>query len=282
MPHDAYDDNFYINRHNRTFYSAHTVLDKTLVFLPPIHTVMDVGCGVGTWLTCFPDEVVKTGIDGPWVPHQYLKIAEKDFFPCNLEQSIANKKSQLWKLPPVDLLISLEVAEHIEEKFANDFIEFITSHCTYTLFSAAIPDQGGTQHVNEQWPSYWAAKFMEHDFVLYDLIRPSVWDDEKILFWYKQNCFLGARKGLFDAHEARRVIGKKNDIVHPEQFITALGRQNLSSNNSSSTLHVEVSETSSNSFNCDSDNFEENHSTLFFRLKKKILFYLQRIFTKTI
>jgi len=30
------------------------------------------------------------------------------------------------------------------------------------LFSAAIPLQGGTEHVNEQWQSYWAKLFAEH------------------------------------------------------------------------------------------------------------------------
>lgn len=224
MSHAAYDDSFYLNRHKNTLHSARTLLDRALGHLPHIRSVMDVGCGVGTWLSCFPDTVARTGIDGPWVPLDYLQIAAKDFYPCHIEQSIADRNSPLWQLPPHDLLISLEVAEHIDARLADDFIAFLTAHCSYVLFSAAIPGQGGLQHVNEQWPSYWAAKFLQHDFLLYDVIRPFIWDDEKIPFWYRQNCFLGAKKGLLEACDAQRVDGKNKDLVHPEQFAIARKR----------------------------------------------------------
>jgi len=32
------------------------------------------------------------------------------------------------------------------------------------LFSAAIPNQGGTGHINEQWQEYWAEKFYANGF----------------------------------------------------------------------------------------------------------------------
>lgn len=53
-----------------------------------------------------------------------------------------------------DLAISTEVAEHLKESFADVFVDNITNAAKQILFSAAIPNQGGVHHVNEQWQSY--------------------------------------------------------------------------------------------------------------------------------
>jgi len=58
------------------------------------------------------------------------------------------------------------------------------------LFSAAIPFQGGAGHVNERWPSYWAGLFARHAFVAIDVVRPHVWNDPTVAFWYAQNTIL--------------------------------------------------------------------------------------------
>src|SRR5438034_7185725 len=48
---------------------------------------------------------------------------------------------------------------------------------------------GGTHHINEQWPSYWIAFFQENGFQALDCIRPSIWNNEKVAWWYAQNMF---------------------------------------------------------------------------------------------
>ena len=163
-------------------------------------------------------EITITGIDGIWVPHQYLVIPQINFFPTDISKNLKNETSELWTLPKYDIIISLEVAEHIEQNLSDNFVKFITSHSNYILFSAAIPGQTGDGHINEQWPSYWAEKFFYYGFELFDFIRHKIWDDDKIPFWYRQNCFLGARKGLLQLPDSQRVTGKKFDIVHPKQF----------------------------------------------------------------
>lgn len=55
---------------------------------------------------------------------------------------------------PFDVAESLEVAEHFEAKYAQNFINLLTSLSDIIIFSAAIPLQGGTHHVNEQPPAY--------------------------------------------------------------------------------------------------------------------------------
>ena len=58
------------------------------------------------------------------------------------------------------MVISLEVAEHIPEKFADHFVRtLITMAKKAVVITAAPPGQGGTDHVNEQPYEYWIDRF---------------------------------------------------------------------------------------------------------------------------
>lgn len=216
-----YNSEFYEQRHNNTLYSAQTILDYTLSQLYSIKSAIDFGCGVGTWLSVLQENnITVSGIDGPWVPQQYLKISVDDFHVYDIEKALDDRNSGLWNIPPADFLISLEVAEHIKASLADNFVDFIATHCQYALFSAAIPGQTGDGHVNEQWPSYWAAKFLNKGFLMLDVIRKNIWADDKIPFWYRQNCFLliQMEKVDIDRYKNGDRVGRWSDIVHPEQF----------------------------------------------------------------
>jgi hypothetical protein len=84
----------------------------------------------------------------------------------------------------------LEVAEHLPIQSAGGFVAELTALAPFILFSAAIPGQGGTNHLNEQWPEYWATRFAGHGYRVLDCIRPRIWEDDRIDFWYRQNIFL--------------------------------------------------------------------------------------------
>ena len=71
-----------------------------------------------------------------------------------------------------DLVLSLEVAEHIPAGRAATFIDSLVRHGDAILFSAAIPRQGGEQHINCQWPSWWAELFTQRGYQTFDLVRP--------------------------------------------------------------------------------------------------------------
>ena len=51
------------------------------------------------------------------------------------------------------------------------------------LFSAAIPNQGGQNHINEQWLTYWEEKFSKYNYIIHDIIRPLFWDDPELFWW---------------------------------------------------------------------------------------------------
>ena len=157
--------------------------------LLPVKSVLDVGCGTGTWLKVFEDHSVTdyVGIDGDYVDTSQLKMPPGKFLARDLRES--------WSLSRrFDLVLSLEVAEHLPETSADQFVAALVNHGDHILFSAAIPGQGGQDHLNEQWPSYWMSKFSAHGYYFHDVVRPLVWNNANVEWWYRQNIFL-VKKG---------------------------------------------------------------------------------------
>ena len=64
---------------------------------------------------------------------------------------------------------------------------FLTSLAPVVAFSAAVPCQVGTHHVNEQYAGYWARLFQDCGYEPFDVIRPRCWYDRDIEFYYRQN-----------------------------------------------------------------------------------------------
>ena len=212
-----YDWNFYKNRDEATRHSAHTILSLVLDGAPPIASAVDIGCGVGTWLSVLHERGVHDiqGIDGPWVQKELLKIPPGRFASCDLSQPIDMPRR-------FDLAISLEVAEHLPESKADSFVDALTGLADIVLFSAAIPGQGGTTHVNEQWQNYWAEKFSARGYEVHDIVRPAVWDDDRIPVWYRQNTLLFAKRGVpirgSSAGSSPSASRTALNLVHPVQF----------------------------------------------------------------
>jgi 2-polyprenyl-3-methyl-5-hydroxy-6-metoxy-1,4-benzoquinol methylase len=133
--------------------SAREVIPLVRHYYDPA-SVVDVGCGGGSWLSVFHELGIRDiyGLDGDWANTDDLLIPsalfqETDFLkPFRLSRTF-------------DLVVCLEIAEHIQKSSAPVLIESLTHLGPVILFSAAIPDQGGVDHVNEQWPEYWARLF---------------------------------------------------------------------------------------------------------------------------
>jgi SAM-dependent methyltransferase len=180
-----------------------------------IRSVVDVGCGLGTWLRVFRESGVEDifGVDGEYVNRDKLEIPMSSFATHDLAQPLDLSRS-------FDLAISLEVAEHIAPEFANIFVQSLTRLAPIVLFSAAVPGQGGKHHVNEQWPEYWVAQFAAQRFVAVDCLRFDLLGHSQVEYWYQQNTVIFVdRERLVDfpelCAEFARCRGKVPAIVHP-------------------------------------------------------------------
>lgn len=210
---ELYGSGFFEGQHEGATRSAEAVIPFIMELLNPV-SVVDVGCGVGAWLAAFRRHGVRRilGIDGEWVDRGLLKIPEESFASYDVRRPL--KLSERF-----DLVVSLEVAEHLPRESADTFVESLTGLGPAVLFSAAIPFQGGTGHINEQWPEYWVRRFEAAGYGAVDCVRRTIWNDERIEYWYRQNILLFASSELMAARprlqeEALR-SGPVLPLVHP-------------------------------------------------------------------
>ncbi len=172
-----------------------------------IKSVVDFGCGEGAWLSaCGIDDV--TGIDGDWVNEERLLI--KNFLTKDVGGVVSLNRV-------FDLAVCLEVAEHLAEDNADRLIENLTTHSDKILFGAAIPGQGGENHINEQWQSYWAKKFWEKGFKPVMHFRHV----NDVAYFYCQNTLLFVHKDIFCADLE---IIENADYVSPIKYMEKLNQ----------------------------------------------------------
>jgi SAM-dependent methyltransferase len=178
------------------------------------NSIVDFGCGIGAWLTAANELGVKDllGIDGNWIDGKQLNADKIEYKLVDLEQPIKLDRK-------FDLAISLEVAEHLSEERAKSFISNICASADVVIFSAAVKGQGGVNHINEQWQSYWIDIFSQNNYQCIDLFRSKFWNSETVGFYYAQNAFLFIKRGderikLFDQQALEPIY----DVSHPRMF----------------------------------------------------------------
>ncbi len=164
--------------------------------------VLDVGCGLGTWLAVFHDAGCQVvGLEGEVLSPNLLEVPADVVRFVDLEGPVTVDG-------PFDLALCLEVAEHLSPTAGDRLVELLTAAADVVVFSAAVPGQGGDHHLNEQWPDYWQQRFEAQGFSFEDVLRAEFWDDGEIEWWYRQNMFV-ARRGVPSAGPVRH-------LVHPE------------------------------------------------------------------
>ncbi len=212
----AYSDQFFVGQKDLSYQSARQVVPIVQHFVPA-RSVCDVGCGVGTWLRAFQEAGVEdvVGFDGHYVDKNLLEIPNFSFQEADLRQPLRLDRT-------FDLAVSIEVAEHLPENRGASFVEDLTRLAPVVLFSAAIPRQGGTAHINEQWQTYWANLFAELDFVTCDVLRPLIWNNSEIARWYRQNIILFCRRDFLPKLPSLTAMQDSSlplAVVHPQQYL---------------------------------------------------------------
>ncbi len=196
-PTDVYDEAFYRRQREDSLRSARAVLEEFFRHYHP-RSVVDIGCGVGTWLKAARSLGVADvlGIDGHGVAADQLLVEREHFLQVDLAATWPALERRY------GLAISVEVGEHLPASRAQGFVETLTRASDVVLFSAAIPGQGGRHHVNEQFPSYWIALFADLGYRAYDALRPALWHRSDIAVWYRQNLLVFARDRVFPGEHA--------------------------------------------------------------------------------
>lgn len=211
----TYNPTFFASIAGGSTRSAERIVPMVLSWLPS-RSVIDVGCGDGSWLAEFRRCGVKTifGVDGGDIPRSQLKIPDACFERHDLTLGLRTGRS-------FDLAVSLEVAEHLPPSRAAAFVADLTSLAPRVLFSAAIPFQRGTHHVNCRWPDYWQSLFAAQGYVALDILRPALWDDDEVEFWYRQNAVLYVQRDLVARDERLAALAAQAKprlprLVHPK------------------------------------------------------------------
>lgn len=203
--------------YNRTFFdyveqgarpSAEVVTAQVFRLLR-VGSVLDVGCGRGTWLATWMTLGVADifGLDGSYVPLESLAIPPPNFRAVDLTHPVDLGRR-------FDLVQSLEVAEHLPPLAADTFVSTLTAHGDLVLFSAARPGQGGESHLNERPYEYWRRLFSDRGYGMYDAVRPYI-NEPQVEPWYRYNTFLFvAERAVPRLPAAVRVtrIGSENSV----------------------------------------------------------------------
>lgn len=184
-------------------------------------SVIDIGCGIGVWLSEFKKNGVEVinGVDGEWVLKNKLLIDRENIEICDFENKdqrvhfIENKK--------YDLAVCLEMAEHVSYGRADYIVETLTKASDVVYFSGATPYSGGMHHVNEQWQTYWTTKFSNKGFVVIDYIRPKVWNNRNVCYFYAEESFIFVKKERIEEFPLLKKEIRDDviyNMVHPIHF----------------------------------------------------------------
>jgi SAM-dependent methyltransferase len=121
-------------------------------------SIIDFGCGSGDILAPFEKKGVRVfGVDGSRTNKKHSKINKEDFLVYDLRRKYRSRVEY-------DLCFCIEVAEHIEEKYSDIFVNNLTRASTTVIFTAAPPGQEGIHHINLKPYEWWIDKFQKHDF----------------------------------------------------------------------------------------------------------------------
>jgi SAM-dependent methyltransferase len=225
MPNLSYSENYYQSIRSDSEASAEQVVPLILRLLSS-QSVVDVGCGCGTWTKAYKQAGVKEvlGIDGNDVKLDQLVIDPAEFQRRDLTQPLRLDRR-------FDQVNCLEVAEHLPQERAKSFVEDLCRLGDLVVFSAAVPGQGGTHHINEQWPAFWIAHFQENNYVAVDCIRPQIWENPRVAWWYVQNLFVFIKQSKIQNYPAAVEISRQpfpTNVVHPRAYVKATVPQEMS------------------------------------------------------
>ena len=181
----VYDEDYFRALESSSRASAEVIVPRIIEKWSP-RSVVDVGCGEGVWGNVLADAGTDVlGVDGYHLQQERLQI--RAFVACDLSKSVP-------RLGTFDLVICVEVAEHLPSRSAERFVTDLVNLGPRIVFSAATPGQGGTLHMNEQPHDYWISLFAGHDYSADLEFRRCFAKCEDVASWYRKNIVVFERR----------------------------------------------------------------------------------------
>lgn len=217
MADQLYDKAFFDEITQASYRAAGLIVPHLIELVDP-RSVVDLGCGRGAWLKAFQDAGVSdvAGFDGG-------EVGASDFLAGADRFSAFDLRGRVDLDRKFDLAMSLETAEHLPPERGESFVEDLVRLAPAVWFSAAIPRQGGTGHINERPQSYWTELFGRQGYAPIDEIRKRIWTNLDAGVVYAQNGILYVSDDLIDRNPTlgawvaatdHRMI----DVVHPKIY----------------------------------------------------------------
>jgi len=152
---DGYNNDFFKSNAIEQYTLGRFLIPRLKEMFNP-NRVLDVGCAAGgqieVWRKNNTESFGLEGSENAWnIASHYAKQYMKLF-------DLRNDVKEVF-FNNIDMVQSYEVAEHIEEEFANNYVDVMCMHNPNNIImTAAPPGQGGTHHVNCQPKEYWIEK----------------------------------------------------------------------------------------------------------------------------
>lgn len=198
---NIYKKRFFARRNSMNWRAP--IMAKAIIGVFNPSSVIDVGCATGDIIAeigNIDNDMVLRAVEGSDQVAEFIEPGAKYFFYM-LDVRMPISLGALDLIVKTDLCMSLEVAEHIEPEYADQYIDNLCTLSDRILLTAAPPDQGGHHHVNCQPKTYWIDKFHKRGFfrgvveeeAFKKMIEP--WRHKKgikayyynVLFFYKED-----------------------------------------------------------------------------------------------
>ncbi len=168
---------------------AGNMVDSIITHMNP-ENVLDLGCGACNFANVLDE-------------HGYPVLAVDG---SKYAQETANEgvAFTLWDLrEPIDLgmqydlVLCVEVIEHIDAEFEDITLDTITNHAAdWIMFTGAKPGQRGKGHVNCRELDYWETKLERRGIILQPKLTKKIqqeWREKKVRWWYVEGLIIGRR-----------------------------------------------------------------------------------------
>ena len=131
-----YSKYFYENLADGSIRSTRVMVPLVLDLVQP-KSVVDIGCGIGTWLKVCREHGVEEilGVDGLHMDRGQFLIPEECTLSADLSKPLHLEKTN-------DLVIFTRSGEHLPAQSAETLVDTVTQLGPVVMFSAAIPFQG--------------------------------------------------------------------------------------------------------------------------------------------